>query len=387
MVNAQDRVIPMLALGFRPFFLGAGLTGMGLILIWAFTFAAGSPPQTYYAGLSWHSHEILFGYTYAVIAGFLLTAVSNWTGLPTSRGSSLGGLFALWLLGRLLPFMGVAGTLIAAVDLFFNLMVTVAITMPIIKAKMLRNAAFPILLLLMALANGLVHLELLGYAAATMRLGTYLMLFLVLMMITIIFGRIFPFFTSRVLPNSTLVKRPWLEWSCVASVLIAGVAECFTLSWLGPVYLLASGLHGFRLLGFYPRGMWSLPLIWVLFLGYAWLVIGFLLLGLAPTIGINPFLGLHALTAGSIGLLTLGMMARVSLGHTGRKLIASPSITASFVLLNLGVALRVFGPLLHPGSYLLQIQISGCLWGLAFALYLLKFTPILLRPRPDGKPG
>ena len=377
----------LFALGFRPFFLAALAAGVIHLAYWAFAFTQGWPTGPYYGPIDWHSHEILFGYTMAVIAGFLLTAVRNWTGVSTPTGPLLAGLTLLWLAGRLVPLFPLPHLLVAAVDLSFTPLLATAIAIPIIRARKVRNAAFPIIVFAMAGANLLVHLDVLAYTKSTARLGTYLMLYLVILMITVIFGRIFPFFAGRVLPESPARKWFGLEIGCIASVIAVGYADLWAPHLMTPICLAAATCHGLRLFGFYPRGLWSHPLLWVLFVGYAWLPLGFLLQAAARYGYLSPFAALHALTAGGIGVLTLGMMVRVSLGHTGRPLKPGPFTVGAFVIVNLAVFSRTLLPLFDPMRYMLWIKLSTVLWVLAFFICLITLFPLLWRPRPDGKPG
>ena len=168
---------------------------------------------------------------------------------------------------------------------------------------------------------------------------------------------------------------------------LVGIVDLFYPTLLTPVCLLAAFLHGVRLQGFYPRGLWAKPLLWILFVGYAWMPIGFSLRAAAGSSLISPFLALHALTAGVIGVMTLGMMVRVSLGHTGRPLEPGRPIVVAFVLMQLAVLCRTIIPVFDPTRYLGWLEFSGGFWVLAFVICLVVLTPILLSPRPDGKPG
>jgi len=383
----SDPGLPIFQLGFRPFFLGAILLAVVHISIWTLAFTLGISLDLSYTTISWHSHEMLFGYTLAVIAGFLLTAVRNWTGLPTLSGAPLAGLVAIWLVARFAPLLSLPALLAAVIDLAFPLLLMVALALPIIRARMVRNFPFPFILFGFFLSDLLVHLEELGVTNNTARQGTYLMLYLILLVITVIFGRVFPFFTSRVLPEARVVKRVWLERCCILSVVGVCLAELFAPDLLLPACLIAAACHGLRLIGFYPRGMMGLPLLSVLFFGYGWIVVGFALKAGATAGLLSPFLALHALTAGGVGVLTLGMMVRVALGHTGRPLEPGVATRAAFVVLNLAVFTRIIPPVFFPVHYFLWLQLATVLWVLAFVLLAFVLCPILLRPRLDGKPG
>lgn len=390
--SAQAAAGPVwLALGFRPFFLLAAAAGVLLMTVWLATWGGGAGFEGYYGPLGWHSHEMLFGYATAVIAGFLLTAVRNWTGVDTLRGAWLGALAGLWLAARLsalMPTHWLPGYLTAAVDLAFLPLLALALAGPLLKAASKNNLIFLPLLTVMALANVLVHLEALGMAQTANR-GTGLMLNLILLLMMIVGGRVIPFFTERAIPGAAAKTIPWLEWLGFGALLTLAAVE---LLWPQPELVAAVSLilavsQLLRLGAWYHKRVWSIPILWVLFTGYGWLIIGFLLKSLAAFGMLPPHPPLHALTTGGIGVLTLGMMARVALGHTGRPLESARLVNLAFILLNLAATARSLGPLLLPQWYATWVHGAGGLWILAFALFTLVYAPILLRPRMDGRPG
>jgi len=376
------------ALGFRPFFLAAGIYAVLMMALWllvlrgSLTTGALPPPV-------WHGHEMLFGFTVAVIAGFLLTAAQNWTGIRTPSGAPLAALFLLWLAGRLSFLIpGLPTGLVAGIDLAFLPTLALVLAVPILKAKQLHNYPFPIMLLALAAANALVHLQALGWTA-TASLGLHLAAYAVVTMMTVMGGRVIPSFTDNKLRTRA---RRWktIEWLAPAAAVSALLAALFA-----PVSLvtalfasIAAAVHAIRLAGWHTRKLWSAPLLWILHLGYAWIALGFALLALsAAGLGAAAISALHAFTAGGIGVLTLGMMARVSLGHSGRMLEPAPLMTLAFVAVNLAALIRVALPLFFPAAYALGMAVSGLLWMVAFGLFAAIYTPMLLRPRADGKPG
>lgn len=381
----------LFALGFRPFFLFAGLSGLLLIMFWLMVLGGGKNITEYYSGNYWHSHEMLFGFVAAVAAGFLLTAVRNWTGIQTLRHTPLALLALLWLLGRLLPLSlwSLPGWLIAIVDISFLPAVALAIAVPLRAKSQLSNYIFPVLLLMMMLANLLTHLQYLSLTENTANIGISLMLYLVVTLIMIMGGRVIPFFSERGVSGLQIQSWPLIEkiapYSIGAVALVASFMPDSIV--LTPVALFAAGVHGVRIYGWYDKKIWSVPMVWILQLGYVWLVIGLLLLALTPlAIGSREF-AVHALTAGGIGLITLGMMARVALGHSGREIAASRPVFWAFVLISLAPVFRVILPLLMPDWYLPSLMLSGGLWAAAFLLFSLVYLPILIRPRIDGRPG
>ena len=376
------------ALGFRPFFSAAGLYAVLMMALWLLVLR-GSLHLGGQSPFVWHGHEMLFGFAVAVIAGFLLTAAQNWTGIRTPSGTPLAMLFLLWLAGRvsfLVPGLPIA--LVALIDLLFLPVLALTLAWPIMKAKQPNNAPFPILLLVLTAANALVHIEALGWAT-TARFGLHLAAYVVVTIIVVMGGRVIPSFTDNKLRTRA---RRWktIEWlvpivtlGALGAALIAPVSLVTVL-----LAALAAAVHFIRLAGWYTSKIWSVPLLWVLHLGYAWIALGFALLALsAAGVDAAAVSSLHAFTAGGIGVLTLGMMARVSLGHTGRMLEPAPLMTWAFVTINLAALIRVGVPLFFPAAYAPGMTAAGLMWLAAFGLFAAIYTPILLRPRVDGKPG
>jgi uncharacterized protein involved in response to NO len=389
--NIAPREFILFALGFRPFFLLAAIFAVVLMAQWVFTFMGGREFANYYGAIGWHSHEMIFGYTAAVIAGFLLTAVRNWTDMQTVAGAPLAGLTALWFVARLLPFFPGAFPpwLIAAVDIAFLPVLAVALSIPLLRSGQKRNLIFLPLLGVLALANFLVHLQLTGYTENSARAGTFLSLNLIILLIVIMGGRVIPFFTERALSGAMPKRRPAIEWLAVASALAFVIAETALPNSLlaGVLAALAAVSNGIRLMGWYTHRFWSVPLLWVLHLGYAWVVAGFFLKALAAINAVYYQFTIHAFTVGGIGVLTLGMMARVSLGHTGRPLKAATTVALTFVLINLAAVLRGILPIIFPQWLPQLVAFSGGLWVAAFVLFFVIYAPILTQPRIDGRPG
>lgn len=377
------------ALGFRPFFLAAGLFAIVLLGLWL-AILQGRMATGPLAPAVWHGHEMLFGFAVAVIAGFLLTAAQNWTGLRMPSGPPLAALFLLWLAGRL-GFLvpGLPAQLVALVDLAFLPVLALVLAWPIIKAKQLHNYPFPIMLLALTAANALVHGEALGWTAATASTGLHLAAYVVVTMVVVMSGRVIPSFTDNKLHTHA---RRWKIIELLAPVATLGalIAALIVPDSLVTALLaaIAAAVHAVRLAGWYTNKFWPVPLLWILHLGYAWIALGFVLLALSAA-GVSAAAGasLHAFTAGGIGVLTLGMMARVSLGHTGRLLESAPVMTLAFVAINLAALIRVAVPLLFPAFHVQSMMASGLVWAAAFGLFVGVYAPMLLRPRVDGKPG
>lgn len=378
-------------LGFRPFFLLAGLAAVILMAHWLLIYL-GYMDTPYFANPAlWHSHELLFGYTTAVIAGFLLTAVQNWTGLKTLTGLPLMLLALLWLAGRLaiasggmLPAMSVL-----IVDVAFLPVLALAVAIPLLRARQYPNLlVFISLLTLMTLANLLIHLEhsVIGPLSGS---GIQLMYFLVMLLIAIMAGRVVPFFTERGVGGTGLKLSPWLERLAIASLIVYALAELLlpnsaTGMWLAGLAFMVNAL---RWLSWQDRRLWRIPMLWVLHLAYAWLVLSLLFSVLAHLAWIPAIVEIHAFTVGTLGMITLGMMCRVSLGHSGRPIEASKLTTLAFVCLLLAALVRVVGGLFAGSGYSDSIVVSAILWLVAFGLFVIEYMPILIKSRIDGRPG
>ncbi|MCB1801574.1 MAG: NnrS family protein [Gammaproteobacteria bacterium] len=386
---APPRWVPF-ALGFRPFFLLAALSALLLIALWPFVWQGVLTLPAHYDPINWHAHEMLFGYSVAVIAGFLLTAVRNWTGEATWTGQRLALLAAVWLLGRIMPwFPGIPLWLLITVDAAFLPLLAVSLVRPLWRGQNRSNRVFVPLLLLMGLAGLLSQLQMLGVVEG---LGDMrrVMLQLILATIMLVGGRVMPFFTQNVLPGFTATQRPWVERITVASLALLVFSQTIGVVpdvWLGLFWLVFAGAQAIRLAGWFSPRVVGIPVLWVLHAGYAWLVLGSLLTALT-LFGVFPAASaLHALTVGAIGVFTLGMMSRVAHGHSGRPIDVSRPVAAAFVIMNLAAVIRVFGSTWPGDSYRLWIDLSAGLWVLCFALFAWHYVPILLRPRIDGRPG
>jgi uncharacterized protein involved in response to NO len=382
---------PLFALGFRPFFLLAGLSGFILIPLWYAIFNQTLVTENYYPSSYWHAHEMLLGYGGAVIAGFLLTAVKNWTGRLTLNGGKLAGLCLLWLYGRILPFYAglLPDVMIALTDLAFLPLLAYHVTNPIIQNQQNHNLIFTGLLLLLSFGNLLVHCDMLGLMPNTAWLGIQLVLAVIIVLILVMAGRVFPFFTERGLPGTLAIRNPQLDNISIASTVLVFGIQMLGISgtFLALSALVAVVINSARIAGWYVQKIWYVPLLWVLYVGYGWIILGFALTALSAYSIIQPSLSLHAFTLGGIGALTLGMMARVALGHSGRALRASNAIAVAFVLINVAAFFRVVLPIAMPGWYQILIFGSTLAWLAAFSLFIFVYGPILSSKRIDGQEG
>ena len=397
LINLDDptskrvRGVALLQLGFRPFFLLAGLSSALLLFYWGFIFQTGSE-RLAYSPISWHGHEMIFGYVVAVVAGFLLTAAKNWTGKQTLNGATLMLLVLLWLAGRAGALMAevLPLWLISLIDLSFIPILAVAVAVPIVQARNYRNLVFIGILLIYAVANGMFHLGTNTVFNNGEAIGIYTGLYTVILLISVMGGRVIPFFIERGLSNGfTAIKRKSIDVSSIALLIgfailhIAGVDGRLTAA----VALAAAIAHGIRLAGWYHHGIWRVPLLWVLVTAYGWIVLGLLLMVPAMLGQLSVMLAIHAITVGGIGLVTAGMMVRVSMGHSGRKLQAPDSLVLSFILLNIAAVVRVLVPIVLPGLYSDAVFVSAMIWGIAFMMFVVRMAPVYWLPRTDGRPG
>jgi len=385
--------IALFNLGFRVFFLGAAAYSIVTILFWMGILAFNmSLPISGLSTYQWHAHEMVFGYAMAVIAGFLLTAVKNWTGIQTVYGLPLAFIFCLWLIARGLFLFGSKFIPIAAVfDLIFILSVIIAAAYPIIKSKNWKQLGILSKLVLLGVANLCFYLGFMGWLEQGLNWGVYGGLYLVIGLILTLGSRVIPFFIERGIAGSVQLYNPkWITLVGLLIFLIFFISELFlhdeNITGISSAALFI--LYSVRLVGWYATGIWKKPLLWSLYLAMLFIVFGFLLFSLSVYTSIPKFIAIHALAYGGIGLVTMSMMARVSLGHTGRNINEPPvMVTYMLALLLLGGVFRVFFPLFLPDNYLIWIISSQLLWLIAFVMFVRVYTPILTKPRLDGQFG
>lgn len=379
-------------LGFRPFYLLASLFAAVSLLLWTAQMSGwlGSPAidGSVLTGFVWHGHEMLFGFVTAVIAGFLLTAVAVWTKQPPLRGKWLVALAALWLAARILvltPFE-LAATIANAL---FPLAVAIAIAVPLVRTDNRRNMVFIVLLALLGAAAITVHLAAQDRLQVPALLGLQAGLDVVLLVMTIVAGRVVPMFTNNGVPGAGATRNAVVEWLAPAAVVLLLVVDVMQPdpAVIAVVAVLAALAHGWRLALWRSWRTSGTPLVWILHAAYGWIVLHLVLRGLVGLGWVPSTIATHALTVGAIGSLTLGMMVRTTRGHTGLPLQAGRAEVAMFLLIQLGAVVRVAGGLLAPQHYLLSVQASGLLWAMAFGLFAARYWPVLTRPRIDGKPG
>jgi uncharacterized protein involved in response to NO len=393
---APARGAPGLALarkGFRPFFVLASAFASVIVPLWLLVVGGVLRPGAYLEPPIWHAHEMVFGFAIAVVAGFLLTAVGNWTQRETLVGAPLLALALLWVAGRvamlapaLLPRF-VPG----AVDLAFLPALLVVLARSLVVARNRRDFVMLGVLAVLFVANGALHLSALGLLpAGAQRRAILVSLDVVVLLVLLMAGRVFPMFTSNATGVTTIRSSRWLDALTVAGMAIVTLLGAVDHD--GRAATTGAGLVGVlaacRAARWGARYTARVPLLWILHAGYGWVCVGLLLRALAgfwPAIPASS--ATHALTVGALGSLTLGMMARVALGHTGRPLVAPAAAVWAFGLVTGAALVRVVVPLLAPAAYFTSLAVAAILWTAAFAAFLVAYAPVLWRPRIDGRPG
>ncbi len=332
------------ALGFRPFYLLASIHAALSIVVWAAQFA-GWLPHARLTGPIWHAHEMLFGFVLPVIVGFLLTAGQTWSGRRTLNGVPLMGLALLWLAARILEWTP-WGWLAAIANTAFPLLAAVALAVPFIQAGVRRNYFFIGLLVLMGAASFGVHASRLGMPGLVDWIGLPQALDCVLFIMVVMAGRIVPPFTKSGVPGTQPRRLPWLEVAAPVAVMAILVGDLAHMQGtpMALLLLLALLVNGWRLALWDSLKTLRTPLVWVLHLGYAWIVMHLALRTLAEFDLISSSAATHALTVGAIGTLTMGMMTRTARGHTGRPLKADRFDVSCYLLVLSSAVIRVYVP-------------------------------------------
>jgi uncharacterized protein involved in response to NO len=381
--NRALAIAPLWRLGFRPFFLAGALLALLAVALWAAVLQGLlSAPQVPGGLLAWHRHEMPFGFALAIIAGFLLTAVQTWTGRPGLSGRPLIALFALWLAARLVWFLPLALGVLIAAQLAFVALLLAQLARQLIATRQRNNYPILLVLSLLGLCQGLTLAGLALGDDALQRRGALAALWLIAVLLSLIGGRVIPFFTQRGLGRvEAFAAQPWRDRLLLAGGLLVAALFASGHNLQALPFALLAALHGLRLWRWHLPGIWRVPLLWSLHLAYAWLLVA--TLGMAAWhLGwlAQPSPASHALAVGALGGLVLAMMARVSLGHTGRPLQPPKAMAWAFAVLNLGALIRVAA----GGSWL---WLAALCWGLAFALFVVHYAPLLCRARVDGHPG
>lgn len=392
----EQRIIPVFRLAFRPFFLAASAFSAVAMLLWAL-FWSGSVNLSalmYGNPLWWHSHEMLFGFAGAIIVGFLLTAVQNWTGNPGVRGWKLASIFIFWLIARVGLLVGSPSIILMAIDLVWMPLAAYFLAKPIVIRKQWNNLFFAPLILILTYLNIRFHLIALNVGEGDLRSVSFMSVMVISVIVLVVGGRVIPFFTWRGTNTEQITRVKWIElsaqipsWLLLVNVLLP-IPESISQITL-PILLAATGFfHLIRFVRWRTVSTLKTPLLWLLHFAYMFMILGMLLLAIHFQTGVIGYsVALHFITVGGIGCMILAMIARVSLGHTGRSLQIGRIMVAAFVILMASALIRTVVLMLFPTMMLNSYIISAVLWAVAFMIFTVVYYPILTKPRLDGRPG
>ena len=387
--RARREALPAVLLyAFRPMFLAAGSWAVIALALWLSMFFGYVQLPTRFGPLSWHVHEMLFGFVMAAVTGFLLTAIPNWTGRLPVRGLRLAALATLWLLGRLACLFSadLPAWLAVLIDLSFPATLLLVAACEIIAGKNWRNLPMTAPLAVFVIANLLMHLESLN-APVPSGLGWRLGIAAPIILISVIGGRIIPSFTRNWLFKRKSPRLPapatHFDTTCVAALALAFIVWAFVPDHYvtGALLIAAALLNAVRLSRWAGWASWPEKLLFILHVSYAWVALGTALLGLSIfNIGVPTSSAIHALTAGAIAVMILAVMPRVTLGHTGRDLVAGRATVAVFVLINGAAVFRICASW-HTALMASLLLVAGALWIAAFGLFEMIYGPMLLTRR------
>ncbi len=387
--NNQYSTIPFLRLGFRPFFFATGVIGVLSMLMWMLFYPSIMSVNNINP-IDWHAHEMIFAYSSAVTVGFLLTASRNWTGVQTLYDKSLLLLLLLWTAGRFLPFIANEHLVYQAIiDTSFLLVATIAIAYPIVKGKNWANISVVAKVLLLAVAHILFYLGLLGILNQGMYLGIYLGFYLIISLLFMMSRRLLPFFIEKGLGLKTELKNyKFLDLSSLFLFLAFMVIEIFFASALSTIIAgILFVIHAVRMYNWYHPNIWQKSLLWSIYLAYGFLTLGFAINVITYFAPMGPNLDIHTFAFG-IALMALSMMARVTLGHTGRNVFDPPKqLNFMFILLSLSFVFRVLMVVFSIEHYVEWIFISQVLWVGSFVFFLMIYAPMFFKERVDGQFG
>ncbi len=393
--KTEMAIPPILRLAFRPLFLLGTLFSVITIGWWVHFWSAPFQWAPYGGVLWWHGHEMLFGFGVAIVTGFLLTAVKTWTSVPGIRGKWLAGLVLTWVSGRLLISFssGINDWLIASVDIAYLVLSAIAMAYPVFKVKQWRNLMFVPILLTLAGLNVISHWAVNTNQPVLAMHSLHATIMLFTLIISILGGRVIPAFTANTTGQKKATPIMGLEIVSILSILsmitIAFIGfDRVDPKWLSTIALITAITNGIRFMRWGIQHTGSIPLLWSLHLSYIFIPLGFALISLnAAGLMNNISAALHSFTIGAIGGMILAMISRVTLGHTGRPLKAHPMINWGFVSIIVATLVRVVLPTWLPEYYSLSISLAGILWILAFGLFLIFYTPMLVKKRADGQIG
>ena len=387
--KVEEAIPPLLRLGFRPFFLFGSLYAVIAIVVWVWMFQTGQPSILKAPALWWHVHEMLFGFAMAIVVGFVLTAVQNWTGINGTKQARLGLLVVLWFLPRILFWTPAPLWLISSIEALFLAFTAFEVGTRVIKAKGWRNLFFIPLFILAIIANFASYATIKGMPPFPASAVWQAMLWWFTLLLSVMGSRVIPFFTARRFNFEKPQPLMVLEWGANLPLVGLFVLSFFPMTFeqLGQPLMLAAGIaHLIRVIRWQPWRTLSEPLVWSLHAAYLCIPISLLLRGVID----NPFAShnmIHLFAIGALGGLILAMIARVTMGHTGRAIYQGPNMALAFAALILAAWIRGLGVAFMPEHLMMWVNVSATLWVFAFGMYLWRFGYMLMTPRADGHPG
>ncbi|EGR1167964.1 TPA: NnrS family protein [Vibrio parahaemolyticus] len=387
--KVEEKIPAWLRLGFRPFFLFGPIYAIVAIALWVWMFQTGQPNALAVPALWWHVHEMLFGFSMAIVVGFVLTAVQNWTGINSTKHYTLLVIFGLWLAPRILLWTPVPLWLTSSIEAVFLLFVAYEVGIRVYRAKGWRNLFFVPLFLLAIFANFASYATIKGMPPFTSSAVWQAMLWWFTLLLSVMGGRVIPFFTARRFNFEKAQPLPWLDWFANLPLVMLFVLSFFpvTFAELGnPLMLFAGVAQLVRFVRWKPWLTLSEPLVWSLHAAYLCLPLSLILRGAWGDAFASHNL-IHLFAIGALGGLILAMIARVTMGHTGRMIYKGPNMSLAFAAITAAALVRSFAVIFDPANMMLWIDISGGLWIVAFGLFVWRFGMMLVTPRVDGHPG
>ncbi|MCP3698869.1 MAG: short-chain dehydrogenase [Aliivibrio sp.] len=394
MINITDKAVeekipPVLRLGFRPFFLLGSIYAIIAVTVWVWAFQTGQPTNLNVPALWWHVHEMLFGFSMAIVAGFVLSAVQNWTGVKGTSDKRLGFIVLLWLLPRVLFWTSAPLWLISSIEALFMLAIAYEVGFRVIKTKGVRNFFFIPLFLVAIAANFASYATIKGMPPFTSAAVWESMLWWFTLLISVMGARVIPFFTARRFQFEKAQPILWLDALCNIPLAMLFILSFFPLTseQVSPYLMIIAGVAQLiRMIRWKGYKTLSEPLVWSLHAGYLCIPFSLLLRGLSTDYFISHT-GIHLFAIGALGGVILAMIARVTMGHTGREIYKGPSMGLAYSAIILAAFIRSFGVILFPQYMMELINITAALWAIAFGLFVWYFAPMLWSKRVDGHPG
>ncbi|WGK80871.1 NnrS family protein [Vibrio aestuarianus] len=387
--KVEERIPAWLRLGFRPFFLLGSLYAIIAISLWVWMFQAGQPSMLQVPALWWHVHEMLFGFAMAIVVGFLLTAVQNWTGINGTKHYRLLLLVALWLAPRVLLWTPVPLWLTSSIEALFLALAAYEMGSRVVKAKGWKNLFFVPLFVLAIAANFASYATIKGMPPFSSAAVWQAMLWWFTLLLSVMGARVIPFFTARRFNFEKAQPLQWLDWLANAPIAALFILSFFpmTMEQLGQPLMIVAGVAQLaRFIRWKPWLTLSEPLVWSLHAAYVCLPLSLLLRGLMDNTYVAHNL-IHLFAIGALAGVILAMITRVTMGHTGRAIYQGPNMSVAFFALVIAAFIRSFGVAFFPAQLFMMVNISGALWVLAFSLFVWKFGSMLITPRVDGHPG